>query len=606
MVWAMWVGVLSGLLAGCGSGIAPQGMTGSGGGTTGTSGGSGAAFSGAVMGAGRPVAGAAVMLYGAGSTGNGMGATALLSESVTTGADGSFAVPGKYRCASGSEEVYVVARGGTVGTGTAANGMLAEMTLLGTCGAVSGTARYAVNEATTVAAVWAMRPFLAADGTIGATASNGVGIENAGAMAQALVSVTTGTAPGSGVGATVTVPVAKLNTLASLLAVCAADAGSAGCGTVLGGAADTLAAAVGMAGAPGSGVAARFGVLAGVTPVFLPVLAAAPPDWTVAMTYAGGGLIAPTSVGVSGPTAVAVDAEGRGWVANYGGVLSVFGPTGTPVFAAGLSGGGMGDSYGLSIDPAGRAWVTNTDAGTVTVWNGAGTVVSGGSGFGAGDHPVGVAIAADGTVWIADNGNATVQKLRGTGESLGVFGASGLAFPQALAVDGAGGVWVGNGTGSMLTHLGPGGATLAGVSCCDGVAGVAVDAGGNVWAANYFGSSVSRVSAAGVVDAAGPYRATGLSGPQGIAVDGAGAVWVASLRAAGVTEFAGSSASVPGAVVSPAGGWATDAGLNQATGLAIDASGDVWVSNFAAGTVTEVVGVATPVKTPLVGLAAAP
>lgn len=603
---ARWVSAASfGLatlaLLGCGSDVRVS-PGGSGGDTPGGVPGEG--FAGVVRGAGQPVAGAAVMLYGAGAGGNGTGAEKLLAAAVSTAADGSFTIPAGYRCVSSDQQLYLVARGGSAG---GASGALAEMTALGACGDVGGgTEPIVVNEATTVAAVWALRPFLAMDGRgevqVGATATNAVGLGNAVAMAHALVGVRTGAAPGPELPSSGTAPVAKVNTLASLLALCAADAGTAACRAVLGSNPDTMAAAVAIANAPGQRVAELFAALRGAAPAVAPVLTAAPPDWTLAMTYRGGGLIAPTSDGLTGPTAVALDAQGRAWVTNYGGVLSVFGPTGTPVFADGLSGGGMGSSYALALDASGNAWVTNTDPGTVTEWSGTGALLSGASGYGAGDHPLGVAIAADGTVWIADNGNASVAKLSSAGAAKGIFTVPGLAFPQAVAVDGNGGLWVGNGTGMTLTHMDGNGGAVARAACCNGIAGLALDEAGSVWAANYFGNSVSRVDATGAVDPAGPYTATGLVGPQGIAVDGAGAVWVASLRAPGVQELAGARASSAGALLSPPSGWATDAGLDQATGLAIDASGDVWISNFAAGTVTELVGVAAPVRTPLLGL----
>ena len=208
------------------------------------------------------------------------------------------------------------------------------MTVLGACGAVSATASYAVSEATTVAAAWALGQFVAPDGTVGATATNTTGLANAAAMAGALVSVTTGVAPGTGFAATAIPPTAKLNTLANLLSVCAADGGSNGCGAVLSTAAaggtapaDTLEAAIGLAHAPATGVKALFG-LAGSAAVYAPALSVQPPDWTLAVNYAGGGLIAPTADGVQGPTALAIDAGGQAWVANYGGVLSALSPGG--------------------------------------------------------------------------------------------------------------------------------------------------------------------------------------------------------------------------------------------------------------------------------------
>ncbi len=44
----------------------------------------------------------------------------------------------------------------------------------------------------------------------------------------------------------------------------------------------------------------------------------------------------------------------------------------------------------------------------------------------------------------------------------------------------------------------------------------------------------------------------------------------------------------------------------EAFALAIDASGNLWVTNFGNDTLTEFVGLATPVKTPLLGPPQAP
>ena len=121
-------------------------------------------------------------------------------------------------------------------------------------------------------------------------------------------------------------------------------------------------------------------------------------------------------------------------------------------------------------------------------------------------------------------------------------------------------------------------------------------------ATNFYDDSVSEVSGAGgTVAAGGPFLDASLRQPNGIAIDGAGNMWVANFGGDGVTELAGAGGVVPGSALSPAGGWASDAGLNETFGVAIDASGDVWLSNFAAGPVTELIGAAAPVRTPLLG-----
>jgi len=77
---------------------------------------------------------------------------------------------------------------------------------------------------------------------------------------------------------------------------------------------------------------------------------------------------------------------------------------------------------------------------------------------------------------------------------------------------------------------------------------------------------------------------------------------VTSYRAPGLSELAGTTfSSAAGTTLSPATGWAPEAGLVEAYALAIDASGNVWVTSFGSSLLTEYVGLAAPVKTPLLG-----
>ena len=73
-------------------------------------------------------------------------------------------------------------------------------------------------------------------------------------------------------------------------------------------------------------------------------------------------------------------------------------------------------------------------------------------------------------------------------------------------------------------------------------------------------------------------------------------MWVANYRGNSLTELASS-----GAALSPADGWLQDAGLLGPAAVAIDASGNLWLPNFGSDILTEVIGAATPVRTPLAG-----
>jgi streptogramin lyase len=104
------------------------------------------------------------------------------------------------------------------------------------------------------------------------------------------------------------------------------------------------------------------------------------------------------------------------------------------------------------------------------------------------------------------------------------------------------------------------------------------------------------------------YTGGGLDQPNGIAVDGSGTVWTTNYHGGSITELAGAATAKPGAILSPSAGFGTTANLVEPYAVAIDPSGNVWISNFATvpapgkqGTITEFVGLATPVRTPLVG-----
>ncbi len=572
------------------------------------------------MAAGKPVSGASVQIYAAGTSGAAKGAAALTGTALLTDAAGAFSVPAGYTCAVSATQLYLIARGGTVGTSTSPNPALAEIAVLGPCGAVTSGSSFTLNEATTVAAIWSLQQFIAPDGTLGASATNATGLANAVLVARALANTSTGRAPGAGFSAAATAPSAKLNTLANLLSLCTADGASSTCAAVLAGAsaagaaapADTLAAALAIARAPAANVPALYAAAAAST-AFSPALASAPLDWMLTLTYAGGGLKTP-----EGPTALAIDAAGNAWVANYGGVVSAFSPIGVPLFPAGITGGGLNSSYGLAIDPTGNVWVANSASdgsvnnglGTVTEITAAGQFLSGTSGYGNGSRsggfsaPVAIAIDPNGTIWVVNTQNGTVTQLNSSGQTVSGaagYGSSALAFPSTIAIDASHNAWVGNMNAGDIVRISADGRSVLPVTCCDGPQGMAIDPAGYVWAANYYGNSVSRVASGGTAASGSPYTGATLTTPSAIAVDGAGSVWVGNFRGQRLTQLAGSAAAAPGTVLSPAAGWASDARLNQPSALAVDASGNLWISNFAAGSITELVGVAAPVKTPLLG-----
>jgi hypothetical protein len=599
-------GVLTSTLAGCGGAVNS---------TTGTKGYQGPGFNGKALVGQQPLIGASVELYAMGASGDGSNGVALLPNALTTDGSGAFSVTAGYTCTSSDSELYLVARGGEAGSAAAAeNDAITLLTVLGACDQAASINPVTINEATTVAAVYALAQFLSAGGNLGATSTNTVGLKNAVATAQALVNISTGSSPGPAFAANGSSPAATIDTLANLLNACTSstDGGSACSGlfsattTPTKTPDNTLDAALNLVRNPAQNVAALY-ALASSSSAFSPALASEPSDWTLFINYTGGGMNEPTSLGVDG--------AGNVWVASYYAVASVFSPLGEPLFAQGITGSGLNVSFGLAVDANNQAWITNwptpsAPGDTVSVFNSSGASVAGSSGYatGANTYPNAVAIDTDGSAWVVDWGNSELTHLSSSGQQLSgsPYSSMQLVSPFAAAIDASHNVWVSNWAGSTVTRVSQDGSQFTSYDCCESPEGLAIDQSGNVWVANINVDTISEISGTGTVLSNGGFTSASLDDPDDIAIDGAGTVWISNYRGPSLTELAGSAASVPGTVLSPADGLGRDAGLLEAYALAIDASGNLWVSNRGNNTLTEFIGLAAPVKTPQIGPAATP
>jgi sugar lactone lactonase YvrE len=578
----------------------------------------GVGFAGRAMAGVQPVVGAAVYLYAAGTTGNGSAGTSLLTNNLLTDGAGAFTVPAGYACPAAASQLYVVVRGGQVGA--AANAAIALATPIGVCNQLASGAQFVINEVTTAATAWGLAQFLSAGGNIGATSTNAQGLANAVATVANLANLTTGTSPGASFPQNGASPTAKINSVANLLHNCMANAPPVGCnplfsattpsnGTAPG---NTLDALLNLVRNPGSNAGLLYTQsIFGAVP-FQPALTKEPADWTMFLNYTGGGMNEPTGVGV--------DATGNVWVSSFNSAASKFSSTGTPLFPAGITTGGLFESFGLAIDPQNNVWIPNEQTelsvhgglGSVTVLSSTGQVISGATGFSSGGiaYPIAIAIDTNATAWVVDNHDASVTLLSSAGQPLS--GTKGYTWPQlgfgdAVAIDANHNGWVASSEDNSLTRISvspnfPNGVQFTTYACCNWPAGIAIDQRGNLWVTNYMGDSISQLAGDGTVISSGYSDGkASIWHPQGIAVDGSGHVWVTNILGSSIAELAGSAAASPGQILSPTAGWAKDAGLNYSYAVAIDASGNLWVVNRYTNTLTEIVGLATPVKTPQLG-----
>jgi hypothetical protein len=350
-------------------------------------------FNGSVFSGSSAVNAASVQVYAAGTTGYGSTGTALLTNPVITDLNGNFSM--NFNCpASPGDQLYLVATGGDAGAG--ANSGIALMAALGKCVNINQTVPVTVNEAATVAAAYALSGFMTTAPNVGASATNYTGLANAFLTADNLVNASgqalsitpyygaLGATPGGILNASY-VPQARINSLANTLNSCAGGSPSQcsslfAAATLQGGAApaNTLQAMLNIAHNPGMNVADLYAL---GTTIFTPTLTAAPNDWTLALTFTGGGLGNDPSQDPGDGTSVAalaIDGAGNIWLPTapqvYGASGSVveFNNQGVPLSPAlsqanSYTGGGYpipaGSSYNpptgtsVAIDTAGNAWI---------------------------------------------------------------------------------------------------------------------------------------------------------------------------------------------------------------------------------------------------------
>jgi hypothetical protein len=603
----------------------------------------GASLAGKLLSGTRPVSGAHVYLMAVATTGYGKPSVSLLDSGstgsqdsvgayVVTGTDGSFTIPGFYSC-SAQTDLYVYTSGGDSGLGQ--NSAATELAAIGPCPQVGAVVPpVVVNEVTTVAMSFALAGFandalhVASSGTSLAL----TGVANAFLNASHLGPTATGIAPALLPSGNATVPQTTINTLANILSSCihSAGAGSAACGALFGNAgsaphaSDTASAMIAIAHSPASAVPALFALQSSTLP-FAPYLTVAPSDFNLGLVFTEGG------IGLIG--GMAVDAMGDLWSTNITSYyVTEISSAGT--FLSGPSGyfSGAYAAGPIAVDTNDNIWIgggahTFGGPGEIFELSSSGAILSGMNGYtGYGiETPEGLAIDANSNIWIADRANDNIVELSSAGQVLSGtkgFTSGGISGPQQLAINPSGEVWIANFTSSTTTELSNSGAPLTpSTGIAVPAASLAIDHQGNVWgaAAGVTYADVSKVSPSGAILSGTGYTGGGIGGTNDggafIAIDGDGNAWIPLYNHPSIVELSNS-----GAPLSGADGYATLSDANEyATGIAespanivVDGSGDVWVSSARlipstqrgvpatyTYTITEMIGVAAPVVTPI-------
>lgn len=598
-------------------------------------------ISGNVHGGQQPVSGAHIYLFAVGTTGYASANTSLLTPGVNgvaadtmggyvaTTSNGTFTITGDYTCPTTvNTPVYLLSIGGNPGTGAGPNANLALLAALGSCDTLKANAAttfISLDEATTVASVYALAPFANSNGTsagfgFSTSASNFAGLSRSFSTAANLADISTGsiraTTPDGG-GA---VPQSELNSLSDSLQSCVNSGGGAApagvsdgsnCGdlfaaTTISGVTptNTITAMLSVVQHPDHNAARIFSLAPGSGAVFMPQLSRAPADWTVAVNYKGGGLATPQMV--------AVDGNGNAWVANKANVITEVTPAGFGTGANGKALATLDAPVALAVDVDGNVWISNCGKTCSGSSNGSSLTyfvpgTSTETKFTAGglntNYPV--AVTGSNLAWTANTYASSLTLISNSGAvSSGSFGYTNatLQYPVDIAADAANNVWAVSPSLNSLTVLNTSGAMQTTSYAGSGLnypTALALDSNNRAWIANTGSNSIAVISAGSPIGGS-PFTGGGLAQPNAVALDGSGNAWVTNSGST-ITELASS-----GAALSTNG--FTSSALTYANGIAVDPSGNVWVTNCGsyctgsgsdAGSLLEFIGAGSPTMTPL-------
>jgi hypothetical protein len=604
---------------------------------------------GQVQGTNAPIGGATVTLWAASAD-----APRQLAQTQSD-ASGRFTLSAD----GNGADLYLVAKGGhTAASKVSNNPAIAMMTVLGT----APPANVVINEMTTVAAVWTHNQFLNESAIKGSALS----LQIAAGNMPNFVDLETG-----GWGAAIQDPLnsnqtptmANFATIADALSGCITMVTDDACDKLFAATkppagatpTDTLMAAEAIAEYPWYQPDRVFALLDAFYPVpkgktlrpvpRMPYLSYTPSAWVLPLKFTGGGLNAPGKI--------MFDSEGNAWTGVnfiigsqasddlWDGNLSKFAPNGTPLSprTTGFTGGGIeGPGFGTAIDANDQVWVTSTGGKTISLFHKDGKPLSPPDGYNFGGQlgiMQGIIVTPNGDVWTLDFQKDQVVYLpkgdpgnakffcRSTDGSPNKDSPCKLSGPFHLAIDQQDRIWITNALGDTVTRFPASDPSKVEVFSTGGHSGkgMAIDSGGNAWITNTLGTgldlavklkllelkltgqmsqfhrvvydylaanqtlgSISMLRSDGTPAPGSPFHGGGSWGSWAIVIDGNDNVWSSNFAGASITELCGVRTQTcppgmkTGDPISPPGGY-VGGGMQPLTDIAIDPAGNVWVAD---------------------------
>jgi len=424
-------------------------------------------------------------------------------------------------------------------------------------------------------------------------------------------------------GGVCTFPPMSTDTLADPMPMCPTISGQTPtiCGPPI--PTDTLAASHLIAQNPTHDAAGLFALATPDAP-FEPSLASAPDGLEIALNFA------PAGAAFDVPTSLALDGSGNLFLTNQFG-NSVSELTVASSYATGLNfndtgspGAALKEPVALALDGSGNVFVANEYP------SGGGNSVSEltkASGYAIGlnfapsgaafDQPSSLALDGSGDVFVGNFSSSSVSELTaassyatGLNFNNSNTGSPGAVFdrPNSIALDGSSNVFVTNLPSNSVSELTEASSYATGLNFAPSGAmfgdptSIALDGSGDVFTGNELHNWVSELTAPNYATSGSNFAPSGasFSEPFGLALDGSGNMFVTNFTTNSVSELTKSSSYTIGLNFAPSG-----AAFNHSQSLAVDGSGNIFAANGSGNSVSQLIGLATPVVTPIQSCVAA-
>ena len=338
------------------------------------------------------------------------------------------------------------------------------------------------------------------------------------------------------------------------------------------------------------------------------------------VTVAGGNGGGSNANQFSGPMGIAIDALGNTYIVDGGNnrIQKIYNSEGITIAGGkgtGIAANQFNDPYGVAVDNDGNIYIADKANNRIQKWApGAlsGTTVAGGNGSGSSanqfNNPYGVAVDNDGNIYIADKANNRIQKWApGAASGTTVAGGNGSGSaanqfndPHGVTVDNSGNIFIADKANNRIQKWAPG--ALSGITTVaggngggsnanqfSGARGIAFDATGNMYIVDSGNNRIQKFPANSISSTNGTTVAGGNGGGSnadqfssvngGIAFDASGNMYIVDSGNNRVQKFpANSINSTNGTTVAGGNGGGSNADqFSGATGIAFDASGDMYI-----------------------------